>query len=123
MRAYEGDQLVAEATSPSSYFCAYGLVASATSLIYSPAWRPFWREAGHRDFFDGCIRDERQCRRAYKYTLTQSDRHGIAKDDRHYPHTHVSIDLKRGLKRALELQAFLEKESYKRYQKPRSTGH
>ena len=84
---------------------------------------PFWREAGHRDYFDGCIRDEKQCRRAYKYTLTQAQRHGIVKDFRDYPHTHAPIELERGLKRALELQAFLEKVPYKRYENTPQTGH
>jgi len=83
---------------------------------------PFWREAGHRDYFDGCIRNEKQCRLAYKYTLRQSVRHGIAKDFRDYQHTHVAIDLERGLKRALELGAFLEYVPYKRYQTPPQTG-
>jgi hypothetical protein len=46
-------------------------------------------------------------------------RHGIVSDWREYPHTRVRIDLERGLKRALELKAFLEKVPYKRYQRPR----
>ncbi|WP_428306114.1 transposase [Lacipirellula sp.] len=82
---------------------------------------PFWSEEGHRDYFDGAIRDEKQCRRAYKYTLQQAVRHGIAADWGDYPHTRVAIDLDRGVKRALELKAFLEGVPYKRYQnrKPR----
>ena len=83
---------------------------------------PFWREAGHRDYFDGCIRNEKQCRRAYKYTLRQSVRHGIAKDFHDYQNTHVAIDLECGLKRALELGAFLDHVPYKRYQNPPQTG-
>lgn len=27
---------------------------------------PFWRDKGRADYFDGCIRDELQCRRAYR---------------------------------------------------------
>lgn len=85
-----------------------------------PARRvPFWSEAGHQDYFDGCIRDAKQCRLAYRYTLTQAVRHGIVSDWREYTHTRVKIDLERGLSRALELRAFLEKVPYKRYQKPR----
>jgi hypothetical protein len=102
------------------------LHGSVVKLVYDvlPIRRvPFWREAGHRDYFDGCIRDEKQCRRAYKYTLTQAVRHGIVKDYREFPHTRVPIELERGLKRALELQAFREKVPYKRYQTPRPTGH
>lgn len=83
---------------------------------------PFWREAGNRDYFDGCIRSEKQCRLAYMYTLRQAVRHGIAKDWREYLHTHVAIDLERGVARALELGAFLEGVPYKRYDDRRSTG-
>jgi REP element-mobilizing transposase RayT len=89
-----------------------------------PARRtPFWREAGNRDYFDGCIRDENQCRRAYKYTLIQSVRHGIVNDWRDYPHTRIAIELERGLKRAHELKAFLESVPYNRYQHAPNTGH
>jgi hypothetical protein len=83
----------------------------------------FWRESGNRDYFDGCIRNEKQCRLAYKYTQRQSVRHGIARDWREYPHTQVTIDLERGLKRATELQAFLESVPYKRYTNPPKTDH
>jgi hypothetical protein len=83
---------------------------------------PFWREAGNRDYFDGCIRNEKQCRLAYKYTLRQSVRHGITQDWREYPHTHTTIDLERGVTRALELKAFLESVPYKRYTTPPKTN-
>ena len=68
---------------------------------------------------DGCIRDELQCRRAYRYTLTQSVRHGIVKDYRDYPHTRAAIDVERGVKRANELRAFMEGVAYPRYQRTR----
>lgn len=82
---------------------------------------PFWTQkgSGHGDYFDGCIRDEKQCRLAYHYVLTQSVRHGACSDWRDYPHTHVNIELERGMRRALELGAFLERVPYPRYQKGR----
>jgi hypothetical protein len=80
---------------------------------------PFWSEKGHRDYFDGCIRDERQCRRAYGYTLRQAMRHGIVGDWHEYAHTRAPIELDRGVNRALELKAFLEGVPYKRYEKRR----
>jgi REP element-mobilizing transposase RayT len=98
------------------------LHGSVAKLVndYLPERRvPFWREAGNRDYFDGCIRDEKQCRRAYRYTLSQSVRHGIVVDWHEYPNTRVPIDLERGLNRAVELGAFLESVPYKRYQRPR----
>jgi REP element-mobilizing transposase RayT len=100
----------------------HGSVAKLVNDLLPVRRIPFWREAGHRDYFDGCIRDEKQCRRAYQYTLMQAVRHGIVTDFRDYPHTHVAIDLERGLKRALELKAFLEHVPYKRYQTQRKTG-
>ena len=75
----------------------------------------FWIDPGHRDYFDGCIRDELQCRRAFRYTLTQCRRHHICEDPSQYANTHLNVDLERGVKRALELKAFLEGVPYKRY--------
>ncbi|MEX0777444.1 MAG: hypothetical protein WD042_17200 [Phycisphaeraceae bacterium] len=83
---------------------------------------PFWKQGSHHDdYFDGCLRDDRQCRLAYRYTLIQAQRHRIVTDYRLYPHTKVNIDLDRGVARALQLHAFLEGVPYKRYQGPRST--
>jgi hypothetical protein len=68
---------------------------------------------------DGCIRDEKQARCAFRYTLTQSVRHGIAPDHRLYAHTRVDVELERAIARAHELHAFLEGVPYKRYEKGR----
>ncbi len=100
----------------------HGSVAKLVNDLLPQRRLPFWREAGNQDYFDGCIRDEKQCRLAYRYTLNQSVRHGIVDDWRRYPHTKVAIELERGLRRALELGAFLEHVPYKRYQKQRKTG-
>jgi REP element-mobilizing transposase RayT len=100
----------------------HGSVAKLVNDVLPERRLPFWREAGHRDYFDGCIRDENQCRRAYQYTLIQAERHGIVDDHRNYRHTRAPIELERGLKRALELKAFLEHVPYPRYQR-RRTGH
>jgi hypothetical protein len=94
----------------------HGSVAKLINEFLAERRVPFWRAEGNRDYFDGCIRDEKQCRRAYRYTLTQAVRHGIVSDWRDYAHIHVSIELERGRKRALELRAFLEHVPYKRYQ-------
>jgi hypothetical protein len=76
---------------------------------------PFWRSASGHDYFDGCLRDALQCRRAFGYTLTQCRRHGICADYRQYPHTRVFIDVERGIRRALELDAFMTDVRYPRY--------
>lgn len=76
---------------------------------------PFWRDTRGREYFDGCIRDEKQCRLAYRYTLKQSQRHGVCDDYRRYPHTRVVVELEAGVKRSHALGAFLEGVPYKRY--------
>ena len=58
----------------------HGSVAKLVNDLLPERRVPFWREAGHHDYFDGCIRDEKQCRLAYHYTLTQAVRHGIVTD-------------------------------------------
>jgi REP element-mobilizing transposase RayT len=93
----------------------HGSVAKLVNDLLPERRVPFWREAGHQDYFDGCLRDEKQCRLAYRYTLTQSVRHGICPDYLDYPHTRVSINVDVGVKRSLELKAFMEGVPYKRY--------
>jgi hypothetical protein len=93
----------------------HGSVAKLVNDLLPQRRMPFWSDPGHQDYFDGCIRDEKQCRLAYRYVLTQSVRHGICLDWREYPHTHVNVELELGVRRALQLHAFLEGVRYKRY--------
>jgi REP element-mobilizing transposase RayT len=74
---------------------------------------PFWSE-----YFDGCLRDERQYRRAHRYTLMQSVRHGICADYRLYPHTRVNVGIERGIGLARERNGFMRGVAYKRYERP-----
>lgn len=97
----------------------HGSVAKLVNDLLPERRVSFWGDVKHNDYMDGCIRDELQTRRAYRYTLTQSVRHGLVKDWRLYPNTRVSVDLERAIKRALELNAFLTGVPYKRYQKGR----
>ncbi|MFA7236867.1 MAG: hypothetical protein WC058_08385 [Phycisphaeraceae bacterium] len=78
---------------------------------------PFWRESKRKDYFDGCIRDEKQCRLSCRYTMTQAERHGICDDHRDYPHTRVLVDLEQAIRFAHEKKAFMEGVPYKRYLK------
>jgi hypothetical protein len=78
---------------------------------------PFWREGWHRDYFDGCIRDVTQARRAYLYTLHQAVRAGIAREWSAYPHTRVRVEMEPAIARAVELGAFLEGVPYARYER------
>lgn len=95
----------------------HGSVAKLVNDTLPERLTPFWREGGGRDYFDGCIRSEKQCRLAYRYTLTQSVRHRICSDWKQYADTKVSIELERGVKRALELKAFLVGVLYARYER------
>lgn len=75
----------------------------------------FWKDSHRRDYFDGAIRDEKQARLAYRYTLKQGQRHGLVKPGKSYPHTRVRVEVDRAVKRSHELKAFLEGVPYKRY--------
>ncbi len=97
----------------------HGSVAKLVNDVLPARLTPFWRDAEGKGYFDGCIRDEKQGRLAYRYTLTQAVRHGIVRDWRLYPHTHVIVQLDAAIRRSHELKAFLEGVPYKRYQKPR----
>jgi len=94
----------------------HGSAAKLVNDLLSEPFPNFWRNDKGREYFDGCIRDEKQARLAYRYTLTQSFRHEITKDWRTYSHTHVNVELEAAIKRSLELKAFLEGVPYKRYQ-------
>jgi len=97
--------------------CIHGAVAKLVNDTLPVRQVPFWREASHKEYFDGCIRDELQCRRAYRYKLAQSRRHGICADYKLYPHTHMRIELDVGVRRALEKEAFMEGIPYQRYER------
>ncbi|HEX4415870.1 MAG TPA: hypothetical protein VH107_19725, partial [Lacipirellulaceae bacterium] len=62
----------------------HGSVAKLVNDLLPERRLRFWRDAKGREYFDGCIRDERQARLAYRYTLAQAKRHGIAHDYREY---------------------------------------
>lgn len=97
----------------------HGSVAKLVNDLLPNRHVPFWRDAEGKGYFDGCIRDEKQARLAYRYTHTQAVRHGIVCDWRDYQHTHVNVELERAIQRSHELKAFLEGVPYKRYQKPK----
>jgi REP element-mobilizing transposase RayT len=100
---------------PSMMQRLHGSVAKLVNDLLTARLKPFWRNDKGKEYFDGCIRSERQARLAYRYTLTQAVRHGIARDWRDYSHTRVNVELEAAVQRALELRAFLEGVRYKRY--------
>ena len=94
----------------------HGSVAKLVNDLLPERRVPFWRDEGDKDYFDGCIRDQTQCRRAYRYTYAQARRHGLCTDPANYPHTRINVKIDAAVKRALELGAFLESVPYKRYE-------
>lgn len=76
---------------------------------------PFWFDRGRQGYFDGCLRNEKQGRRTYRYVLTQCRRHEVCENPKDYAHTRVNVERERAIKRALELNAFMEGVPYKRY--------
>jgi hypothetical protein len=95
----------------------HGSVAKLVNDLL-PERRPdFWRDTKGEEYFDGCIRDERQARLSFRYTLTQSRRHGIMQDYRNYPGTRVYVEVEDAVRRAQEMKSFLEGVPYKRYKR------
>lgn len=80
-----------------------------------PRLKPFWRHSTRHDYFDGAIRDEKQARLAYRYTLKQGERHGLVGRGQLYPHTRVGVALDPAIRRSHVLKAFLVGVAYKRY--------
>jgi hypothetical protein len=96
----------------------HGSVAKLVNDCLPERRVPFWRDAGsQKDDFDGCLRDDVQYRRSYRYTLAQSERHGICADYRTYPHTRVRVSLEEGLDRAATFKAFMTGVPYARYER------
>jgi REP element-mobilizing transposase RayT len=93
----------------------HGSTAKLVNDVLPQRRVPFFRSVNHHDYFDGCLRDVLQAERAYRYVQIQSVRHGIVKDYRQYAHTRMNIEMNRGIKRAVELNAFLEDVRYARY--------
>jgi hypothetical protein len=95
----------------------HGSVAKLVNDTLETRLVPFWRRKGNQDYFDGCLRNERQLCRAYGYTLLQAVRAGIVRDWRDYPNTRVWVGLEHTVLRARELNVYLEDVPYARYQR------
>lgn len=93
----------------------HGSVAKLVNDSLPNRFPDFWRDAKGHEYFDGCLRDEKQGRLTYRYVLTQGVRHGIVGDWRRYPHTRVRVDMDDAISRAIAMGAFLTGIPYKRY--------
>lgn len=61
----------------------HGSVAKLVNDTLDVRLTKFWRDAKGKEYFDGCIRDESQARKAYRYTCIQSERHRLARLSAH----------------------------------------
>ncbi len=93
----------------------HGSVAKMVNDTLAIRLVPFWRTAGNKDYFDGCLRNEAQLCRAYRYTLLQAVRAGLVRDWREYANTRVAVQLKDAVAQAHALDVFLEDVPYARY--------
>ena len=96
----------------------HGSVAKLVNDVLPERRVPFWRDDKGHDYFDGCLRDDRQYVRAYRYTLNQAVRAGLVRSWRDYPNTRVFVGMDDGLAFAQEQRAFLYGVPYKRYENP-----
>lgn len=95
----------------------HGSVAKLVNDLLPERRKEFWRDGKGREYFDGCIRDETQCRSAYRYTMLQAVRAGIVKRWSDYPHTHLNKEVDACVTYANTHHGFLDDIPYKRYQK------
>jgi len=93
----------------------HGSVAKLVNDTLPQPLRPFWRDRKGHEYFDGCIRDEKQLRLAYGYVVRQSVRHGLCDDWRNYPHTRVLVTLDEALALSRDRDALLKGVPYRRY--------
>jgi REP element-mobilizing transposase RayT len=100
----------------------HGSVAKQVNDLLGERRPQFWHDKGSkgREYYDGCLRDEKQCRKAFIYTRDQAVRAGLVRVWSDYRHTRINVELDRDVKRALELGAFMKGVRYPRYegQKP-----
>jgi REP element-mobilizing transposase RayT len=96
----------------------HGSVAWMACKSLGISHKPFWRDDEHRDYFDGCLRDEIQLTRSYRYVLTQAQRAGIVPRNDTYPNTRSYVSMEEALRRASERNALLKGVPYARYDNP-----
>ncbi len=95
----------------------HGSVAKLVNDVLDIRIAPFWIESGKQNYFDGCLRDALQLRRAYHYTWIQCQRHRVCSDPRLYAHTRVYLDIESAVRFAVDHNALLENVPYARYEK------
>jgi hypothetical protein len=97
----------------------HGSVAKLVNDLLPQRPLPFWRTKGNKDYFDGCLRDVLQARRATRYTQLQSVRAGLVPDFHAYPHTRIYLNLDQAITRAADVNVYLADVPYARYDRRR----
>ena len=93
----------------------HGSVAKLTNDLLPERIARFWlRDGDGKEYFDGCIRSEKQARRTFEYIRTQCRRHRVCAAPHEYPHTVINVSLERAVRRAHEIGAFLSGVPYRR---------
>jgi hypothetical protein len=95
----------------------HGSIAKLVNDLQVVRLRPFWGDYGNRDYFDGCLRDETQLVRSYRYVLTQAVRARICADPMRYPNTRVGLSLEEAVRFAREKRALMYNVVYARYER------
>jgi hypothetical protein len=95
----------------------HGSLAKLVNDLLPERFPEFWRDRKGHEYFDGCLRNEKQYRATFRYIWTQCRRHGICLDPSDYPHTRVAVELEAGLERALRLGAFMPGVPYPRLER------
>jgi hypothetical protein len=93
----------------------HGSVAKLVNDTLPVRHVPFWRTAGNRDYFDGCLRDATQLRRTHAYVQRQAVRAGLVQRAEDHPHTRTHICINEALTIAHQRKAYLETVPYARY--------
>lgn len=93
----------------------HGSVATLVCQSLEITHKPFWLDDHHRDYFDGCLRDETQLRRSYAYVRDQAVAAGLVRDWHAYPNTRVQLDLESAVTFANARDAWLPEVPYARY--------
>lgn len=93
----------------------HGSVAKHVNDLLPQRIERFWFRKGDTGYFDGCLRDETQLRRTFRYVTTQSNRHRLGIDPSRYAHTRIWTDVDEAVDRAHWRRAYMEHVPYKRY--------
>ncbi len=95
----------------------HGSVAKLVNDTLDARMVPFWGDRQNRDYFDGCLRDETQLVRSYRYVHRQCVRHRVAREPEAFEGTRVWRSLEECVAFAREHRALMWGVPYARYER------